>query len=110
MDVEERVVAAQTPEGKVKDAIVKILKSEDVWYYRHANFGVGRGGVPDFLCCINGRFLAIEAKAAHGVVTANQLDELNAIHACGGRYIVVGPDKLLELRAKITQIRRLPSP
>lgn len=53
-----------TPEGKVKDRIKKILnKYTPVWWFMPATGGYGKSGVPDFVACVKGKFLAIEAKA-----------------------------------------------
>ena len=54
---------AQTPEGKVKDAVKKILKSLNIYYFMPATGGYGRSGVPDIVCCVKGLFVAIECKA-----------------------------------------------
>ena len=54
---------ATTPESKVKDKIVKILKKHSVYYFFPATHGYGRSGVPDIICCYRGQFVAIECKA-----------------------------------------------
>ena len=73
-----------TPEAKVKDKIKKILKEHGVYYAMPMGTGYGNAGVPDFLCCVHGKFLAIEAKAGSGKTTALQDKNLSAIHDCGG--------------------------
>ena len=51
--------------------------------------GLGqRAGVPDVLCCIAGRFVAVECKIAPRKPTANQRAELAAIAVAGGVAIV----------------------
>jgi len=86
-----------TPESKVKDQIKKILKAYDVYYAMPIGTGYGNAGVPDFLCCVNGRFLAIEAKAGKGTTTALQDKNLNAINDCGGQAWVINENNLNEL-------------
>ena len=54
---------ATTPEAKVKAKIKAILKEHNVYYAMPIGTGYGNSGVPDFLCCVNGKFVAIEAKA-----------------------------------------------
>jgi len=55
---------ASTPEGKVKDEIKKILNSyHGVWWFMPVMGGYGTSGIPDFIACVMGKFLAIEAKA-----------------------------------------------
>lgn len=80
---------AQTPEKKVKDKVVRLLKECGVYYFFPATYGMGRSGVPDIICCINGRFLAIECKAGANHTTALQERELDAISVAGGLAIVV---------------------
>jgi len=87
---------AATPEKLVKEKIKKILKEHDVWYAMPMGTGYGNSGVPDFLCCVNGKFLAIEAKAGKGIPTALQEKNMRDIEKAGGRALVVN-EKTLEL-------------
>jgi hypothetical protein len=81
---------AATPESKVKDKIKKILAENNVYYVMPIGTGYGRSGVPDFICCVDGKFLAIEAKAtANDKPTALQLRELDRIEAVGGGAVVL---------------------
>ena len=63
-----------------------------------ATHGYGSSGVPDFLACVNGKFVAVEAKSkltSHGV-TRLQEQNIHAIRNAGGIAIVVGEDNLDE--------------
>ena len=80
---------AQTPEGKVKDKIKKILKAHNIYFAMPMGTGYGNAGVPDFLCCINGKFMGIEAKAGNLQPTALQFKNMNAIEASGGHAWLV---------------------
>ena len=83
---------AMTPEKKVKDKVVRILKDEGVYYFFPAAHGFGRSGVPDIICCANGRFLAIECKAGTNKLTALQAREIETIRTAGGMAIVANED------------------
>ena len=85
---------ASTTEKKVKDKVVKILKAHGVYYFFPATFGMGRSGVPDIICCFQGRFLAIECKAGNNKPTALQERELAAIKMAGGTSIVINETNL----------------
>jgi Holliday junction resolvase len=85
---------ATTPEGKVKAKIKAILKAHNVYYAMPMGTGYGSSGVPDFLCCANGEFLAIEAKAGKGTTTALQDKNLRDIEAAGGRALVINEESL----------------
>ena len=88
---------AQTPEAKVKEKIKKILKEHDVYFAMPMGTGYGNSGVPDFLCCVNGRFVAIEAKAGKGIPTALQEKNMRDIKAAGGWAFVVNETNIEDL-------------
>lgn len=85
---------AATPEAKVKAKIKAILKEHNVYFAMPMGTGYGNSGVPDFLCCVGGQFLAIEAKAGKGIPTALQEKNLRDIQAAGGIAVVVNEDNL----------------
>lgn len=60
---------ARTPEAKVKDRIKKIIKKHGGYYAMPVMRGMAHNGTPDFLCCVNGWFLGIEAKAGNNKPT-----------------------------------------
>lgn len=76
-----------TPEGKVKDDLKKYLDSlgPDCWYYMPVPMGYGKRGVPDFIICYRGFFLAPETKRAKGGVSQPWQDRAQAeIRLAGG--------------------------
>jgi len=77
-----------TPEGKVKAQVKKMLDAEGVYYFLPVSNGMGRHGIPDIIGCVNGRFLAIECKAANGKTTALQDREIERIASAGGTAVV----------------------
>lgn len=88
---------AATPESKVKAKIKAILKANGVYYAMPIGTGYGNSGVPDFLCCLGGRFLAIEAKANGGTTTALQDKNLRDIENAGGITCVLNEDNVAAL-------------
>jgi pantoate kinase len=95
--VKRKSIMASTPEAKVKEKIKKILKAHGAWYAMPMGTGYGNSGVPDFLVCLNGEFLAIEAKAGKGVPTALQEKNLRDIEKAGGRTLIIN-EQSLELK------------
>ena len=85
---------AQTPEKKVKDKVVKLIKAYGIYYFFPATYGFGRSGVPDIVCCAKGKFIAIECKAGNNKPTALQEKEMADIRKQGGIAIVVNEDNL----------------
>lgn len=94
-----------TPEGKVKLDIKKWLFDHGLiragstkehwpenprgWYYMPMQNGMGVHGIPDFICCVAGKFISIEAKAPGKEPTENQKDRGDEINLAGGTWIVV---------------------
>lgn len=88
---------AATPESLVKKKIKAILKAHGIYYAMPIGTGYGNSGVPDFLCCLNGKFFAIEAKAGKGTTTALQEKNLKNIIESGGDAWVVNETNLVHL-------------
>lgn len=97
---------AATPEKKVKDKVVAVLKQRGAYYFFPTTFGMGRSGVPDIICCSNGRFLAIECKAGENTPTPLQIREMAAISEAGGTAIVVNEDNLDAVSYQLDRMNR----
>lgn len=97
---------ATTPESKVKAKIKKILKDNGVYYAMPIGTGYGNSGVPDFLCCVNGYFLAIEAKAGKGTTTALQDKHIREIKNAGGVAGVIAEEQLEYLEQLIKLMKQ----
>lgn len=96
---------AATPEKKVKDKVVSILKDAGAYYFFPATHGFGRSGVPDVVACVNGRFLAIECKAGGNKPTALQEREIKAIRAAGGVAIVVDENSIATVHTYVDMLK-----
>lgn len=61
------------------------------WMYKMWGGGMGAVGIPDLICCVNGKFVAIEVKVAKGV--ASKLQEINVqcINDSNGIGLIVYP-------------------
>jgi len=96
---------ATTPEAKVKAKIKTILKEHNVYYAMPIGSGYGNAGVPDFLCCVNGYFVAVEAKAGKGQATALQFKNLRDINASGGYTCIINETNLDYLKEVIAECK-----
>ena len=85
---------ALTPEKKVKNKVVKLLKEHGVYYFFPATYGMGRSGVPDVVCCFAGHFVGIECKAGKNKPTPLQLNELAAIREAGGTTFIINEENV----------------
>jgi pantoate kinase len=98
---------SQTPEAKVKAKIKAILKEHNIYYAMPMGTGYGNSGVPDFLCCVHGYFIAIEAKAGKGTTTALQEKNLTNVRNSGGVALVINETNLADIEAHIKMVKRL---
>jgi Holliday junction resolvase len=87
-----------TPEAKVKKQIKQILEELNVWFFMPPANGYGRAGIPDFIGCLKGQFIAIEAKAGKGKTTALQDREIQRIKDAGGFVLIVNETNLHNLK------------
>lgn len=78
-----------TPEKKVKNAVIEIIKAAGAYHITPATGGYGISGTPDIVGCYNGRFFAIECKAGGNTPTALQEVAIARIHKAKGAAIVV---------------------
>ena len=97
---------AATPEKKVKDKVVAILKQEGAYYFFPATHGFGRSGVPDVVACVNGYFLAVECKAGKNKPTALQIREIENIRHAGGVAVVVNETNWGMLPELVRKLKR----
>jgi pantoate kinase len=98
---------ATTPEAKVKAKIKAILKAHNVYYAMPMGTGYGNSGVPDFLCCMHGYFIAIEAKAGKGTTTALQEKNLQSIRESGGVALVINETNLADIEMHINMAKNV---
>jgi hypothetical protein len=96
---------ARTPEGKVKDAVRRVLNDLDIYYFMPATGGYGRSGVPDFVCCLQGRFLAIECKAGKNTTTALQQREIEKISKARGNVVIINEGNISLLAGTLKKIK-----
>lgn len=97
---------AKTPEGKVKDHVKQMLTGLNAYFVMPQTGGFGSSGVPDILCCLNGRFIGIECKANGGKVTRLQQSNLDSIEAAGGVSFVADEHSLVILKSLLTEIAK----
>ena len=93
---------ASTPEVKVKKQIRKILDEMGAYYAMPIGAGFGNAGVPDFLICLRGRFVAIECKAEGGKPTKLQAQHLERIREAGGVAVVIDETNYEDLDGYLT--------
>lgn len=88
-------------EEDVKREIKRVFERHQVWYTMPHQSGYSHAGVPDFLACVRGHFLAVEAKFGTRRPTALQSRELNRIRAAGGTAVVVNDRNIDQLESLV---------
>lgn len=96
---------ASTPEAKVKGHIKTVLDIHGAYRVMPVSNGMGAHGIPDFLVCLNGRFIGIEAKAGKGKPTALQLSNLRRIYEAGGTSLVINEHNLPHLDGWLSVVK-----
>lgn len=86
-----------TPEGKVKKEIKQYLDSIGAYYFMPVQMGYGAKTV-DFLVCVNGAFVAIEAKRPGKDATAFQKQTIAQVENAGGIAFVATSASQVEQR------------
>lgn len=85
-----------TPEGRVKDAVKKVLKKFGVYWHMPVQNGMGAPSL-DFICCVKGKYFAVETKAPGKKPAPRQELIIEQIQRSGGKCFVVDGDvSLLE--------------
>lgn len=94
-------------EADVKEAVKKILNDLGAYWYMPVQTGYGVKGIPDFIVCLNGRFIAIETKFGINSLTAWQDKQLRKIEDAKGRTFVIYEHNIAPLRAYLEAIGTL---
>lgn len=95
---------AMTPEKKVKNQVMKILKEAGAYSFYASTGGYGKSGVPDIICCYRGHFLAIECKAGKNKPTTLQTMNIDQINNCGGTAIIIHEGNIDTLKPLLQSI------
>ena len=94
-----------TPEGKVKAKVKVMLKKYGVYWHMPVQNGMGAPSL-DFICCVGGKYMAIETKAPGGVLTQRQALTSDQIRTAGGTvFMVDGELRHVETWIQLTQLK-----
>lgn len=63
-------------EKQLENKMKKYLSSKNIYHFKVHGNGFMRSGIPDLICCINGRFVAIEIKRPDGKGKVSKLQEI----------------------------------
>lgn len=80
-----------TPESKVKDRVKKLLREYGAYWHCPMQNGMGAPSL-DFVCCLRGRFFAIETKAGNKQPTPRQELTIADMQKAGAKVFVVNEE------------------
>ena len=80
------------------------IEKNNGWYVKFFANAYTKSGIPDLLCCINGRFLGIEVKQESGKPSQLQEFHLQEINKINGVGILVYPSGFDEIKKIIDMI------
>jgi len=96
----------QTPEGKIKAEIKRLLDEYAAYYFMPQPGYLCRNGIADYIVCLNGTYIAIEAKAGRKVPTAIQQRELDKVNAAGGVALCINAENIHALPLILDEIAK----
>lgn len=77
-------------EADIVKAIQRYLKTVDQCFFWKEHGGMyGAAGIPDIICCYQGRFYGFEVKTETGTATGLQKAVILKINAAGGTAAIV---------------------
>lgn len=88
---------AKTPEKRVKDKTVAMLKARGAYYFYPVTAGYGSSGVPDIVACYEGTFYGIECKAGKNPPTKLQVKNLKQIEQAGGIAVIIDEENVFDV-------------
>ena len=91
-------------ESDVKKEIKKVLKRLGAWYFMPVQTGFGVQGIPDFIVCISGKFVGIEAKFGNNKESAWQIRQGAAIADANGVYLVIYETDLVYMETMLEAV------
>ena len=97
-------------EKNFENRVKSFLKDQGCWFIKYWSGNAQNGkkftkdGIPDILCCCNGKFIGIELKASDGKPSDLQTYNLKKIDGSGGYGILLYPDKYEEFQKLIKLI------
>lgn len=84
-------------EKDVKEQVKKLLKKHNIWYFMPQGNGYGRQGIPDFIACAGGLFVAIETKYGGNKLSPHQEREVRDINTAKGVAFVINEHNIHSL-------------
>lgn len=92
-------------EADVKKAVKKILDKHGAYWFMPVPTGYGVQGVPDFIVCVAGKFIAIETKFGKNKLTTYQEKHRENIQKANGVHLVITELTISTLDSMLTGVK-----
>lgn len=90
-----------TPEGKVKEAVKKLLREHGAYWHMPVQNGMGAPAL-DFHVCHNGRYAGIETKAKGKHATVRQNATMMSVMRAGGSVFLIDDSEGADMAALVS--------
>jgi hypothetical protein len=77
-------------EKSLQTKLVNWFKKNKIYYIKIISASMA--GNPDYVCIVNGRFVAIECKSSEGKQSELQKLRQKEIEESGGKYVLLNPE------------------
>ncbi len=88
-------------EKQFQNKVISFLKVQNIYYVKVWGGGYQKAGIPDLLCCIKGKFVALELKTEKGTATVLQKYNLFKIQEAGGYARVLRPSEFERFKREV---------
>ena len=96
---------SHSKEEHVKEDVKEIFKRFGAWYFMPIGGAFTAVGIPDFIGCFHGRFIAVETKFGRNKLSAWQERVLGLIKDAGGLALVINETNIHTLIDELSGIR-----
>lgn len=80
-------------EKEFQNQVMEFLRSQHIYHVKIWGGGFQKAGIPDLLCCIRGKFIALELKTEKGSATVLQKYNIFSIQESGGYARILRPSE-----------------
>ncbi len=88
-------------EKQFQKQVTDFLHSQNIYYVKVWGGGFQRAGIPDLLCCIRGKFVALELKTEKGTPTVLQKYNIFKIQESGGFARILRPSEFAKFKREV---------
>ncbi|MBP2654228.1 MAG: hypothetical protein H6Q73_1797 [Firmicutes bacterium] len=88
-------------EKQFQNNVIEFLKSQNIYHIKIWGGGYQKAGIPDLICCIRGKFMALELKTEKGTPTVLQKYNLFKIQEAGGYARILRPSEFDRFKREV---------